>query len=52
MSEIKHLTTAELEHALSHLQAAPSSEGSLEMIVRRPAEDGREGDEAESILRE
>ena len=42
MSEIKHLTTAELESALSHLQAAPPSEGSLDMIVRRPAEDGRE----------
>lgn len=46
MSEIKHLTTAELECALSHLQAAPADEGSLEMIVRRPAEDGREQLEA------
>jgi hypothetical protein len=42
MPEVHHLSTAELELALPELQAAPADTGRLELIVRRPAEDGRE----------
>lgn len=42
MSEIRHLSTAELEIALPRLRNTPADEGRLEMIVRRPAVDGRE----------
>ena len=37
-----HRTTEELEQTLDHILAAPSDGGSVEMIVRRPAENGRE----------
>ena len=42
MSAPSPLTTAQLESALPHLRATPRHAGTLEMIVRRPAEDGRE----------
>lgn len=42
MSEVRHLPAAELELALPNLRGAPADDGRLEMIVRRPAEDGRE----------
>lgn len=37
-----HLATAELEAALDHLRAAPADLGTLDLIVRRPAEGERE----------
>ena len=40
--QITHLTTAELDAALDHITAAPTDVGTLELIVRRPAEDERE----------
>lgn len=42
MSEIRHLSSAELELALPELRNTPADEGRLEMLVRRPGEDGRE----------
>ena len=42
MSDLRHLSTAELESALPDLRAAPADGGRLAMIVRRPAENGRE----------
>lgn len=39
---MKHRTTAELEAGLDAIRSAPSDEGSLAMIVRRPAVDQRE----------
>jgi hypothetical protein len=36
MTEIKHLTMAELEAALDAIRAAPKDEGVLQLIVRRP----------------
>jgi hypothetical protein len=42
MSDVRHLSTAELEQALPDLVASPATTGRLEMIVRRPAEDERE----------
>jgi len=36
------LTSVDLEGSLGHLRAAPADNGTLEMIVRRPAEGGRE----------
>lgn len=36
------LTTTALESALDHLRAAPSDTGTLEMVVRRPANGARE----------
>lgn len=38
----RHRSTAELEAALSHIREAPGSTGTIELIVRRPAEDARE----------
>src|SRR5229473_5593655 len=38
----RHLTTAELEAGLDEIRRAPSDEGALELIVRRPAVDERE----------
>lgn len=37
-----HLTTEELEEALGHIRSAPADEGTVELIVRRPAVDERE----------
>jgi len=42
MSEIKHLTTAELEAGLDVIREAPKDEGVLRLIVRRPQIDERE----------
>ena len=42
MSEVKHLTTAELESGLSHVCQSPKDEGELALIVRRPSFDERE----------
>ena len=38
----KHLTTEELESGLDEIRRAPSSDGVVELIVRRPAVDERE----------
>lgn len=38
----RHLTTAELEAGLPEILAAPRGEGTVELIVRRPAMDERE----------
>ncbi len=42
MPEVRHLTTAELENKLPDLVATPADSGCLEMLIRRPAENGRE----------
>ena len=39
---MKHLTAAELEAGLAHVQASPEDGGALEMIVRRPQTNARE----------
>ena len=39
---MRHLTTQELEAGLDHIRQAPKTDGSLELIVRRPAEGERE----------
>ena len=39
---ITHLTMTELEAGLDHIRQAPKDGGSLELIVRRPAEGARE----------
>jgi len=39
---IRHLTTTELEAGLDEIQRAPKDEGTLELIVRRPAVNERE----------
>lgn len=39
---VEHLSLAQLEAGLDHVRAAPADLGTLEMIVRRPAVDGRE----------
>lgn len=39
---VKHLTTAELEAGLDEIRRSPKDAGRLELIVRRPCEDGRE----------
>lgn len=38
----RHPTTDELDAGLDHLRASPSERGTVEMIVRRPAENERE----------
>src|SRR5258707_2516261 len=38
----RHLTTAELEAGLDEIRRAPRDQGTLELIVRRPAADKRE----------
>ncbi|MCY3893568.1 MAG: hypothetical protein OXF65_09735 [Acidimicrobiaceae bacterium] len=44
----RHRSSAELEAALAHIRQAPADNGTIELIVRRPAEDAREVlDEAE-----
>src|SRR6266550_2412785 len=42
MSEIKHLTMAELKAGLEEIRKAPKDEGALLLIVRRPQIDERE----------
>ncbi|HTX91068.1 MAG TPA: hypothetical protein VMC09_07620 [Anaerolineales bacterium] len=42
MDKTVHLTTTELDAGLERIRQAPKDEGSLELIVRRPHEDGRE----------
>ena len=39
---MRHQDAAELAAALDEIRLAPAAEGTVEMIVRRPAEDGRE----------
>ena len=39
---MRHLTTAELEAGLPHVQASPKDRGALEMLVRRPETNARE----------
>lgn len=41
-SPMRHLTTEELEAGLEHVCQAPKTDGSLELIVRRPAVGQRE----------
>lgn len=38
----RHLTTAELEAGLDEIRHAPADEGTIELIVRRPAEGARD----------
>lgn len=40
-TEITHLTTEQLMAGLDHVKAAPSDNGTLVMVVQRPAEDER-----------
>jgi hypothetical protein len=42
ISEITHLTMAELEAGLDHIRESPKNEGWLELIVRRPRVDARD----------
>ncbi len=42
MTEIIHLTMAELEAALPHIRQSPKKEGRLDLIVRRPHSHQRE----------
>jgi hypothetical protein len=42
ISEIAHLTMAELEAGLDHIRQSPKDEGVLQLIVRRPRVDERE----------
>jgi hypothetical protein len=42
MADVKHLTMEELEAGLDSIRQSPKDGGRLEMIVRRPQEDGRE----------
>ena len=53
MTEIKHLTMAELEAGLDEIRQAPKDEGVLQLIVRRPQVEEREIlEEAELHLQE
>jgi hypothetical protein len=40
--DVRHVTTAELEAGLEHIRQAPRAQGTLALIVRRPAVDARE----------
>ncbi len=42
VSEVRHLTTAELEAGLEEIRRSPKDGGTLALIVRRPAVDERE----------
>jgi hypothetical protein len=42
LSPVRHLAEAELEAGLDDLRRSPAGEGTLELIVRRPAVDARE----------
>lgn len=46
MTEVRHLTTAELEAGLDWIRQSPKTQGRLDLIVRRPQSEARE------ILRE
>jgi MOSC domain-containing protein YiiM len=48
---VSHPTRDELDAGLDHVRAAPADSGTLELIVRRPAEDGRELIEAGELDR-
>jgi MOSC domain-containing protein YiiM len=39
---MEHLTTEQLEAGLPHVLASPKNDGTLEMVIRRPAVDERE----------
>jgi MOSC domain-containing protein YiiM len=39
---MEHVTSEELDAGLTHIEGAPRDEGSVVMVVRRPAEDERE----------
>ena len=41
-TEIKHLTTADLEAGLENIRSSPKDQGVLDLIVSRPEEDARE----------
>lgn len=41
-AEVRHLSAVELEAGLDHIRQSPKDAGTLELIVRRPAVDGRE----------
>ena len=42
MTEVRHLTTEEIEKNLSRVLESPNNDGVLSLIVRRPREDARE----------
>lgn len=42
MQDVKRAAPEELEAAMAHVRAAPRDDGTVELIVRRPAEDARE----------
>ena len=42
MLNVEYLSTSELEAGLDYIRQAPSDQGTLKMIVRRPLEDERE----------
>jgi hypothetical protein len=42
LTEIKHLSIAQLEAGLDHIRQSPKDNGSLELIVRRPQVEERE----------
>ena len=42
MTAIKHLTMEELEAGLDHIRQSPATQGTLDLIVRRPATETRE----------
>ncbi len=42
MSTIQHLTTEQLHAGLAHIEGAPKDNGTLEMVIRRPAVGERE----------
>lgn len=42
MENVKHLTFEELEKGLDEIRQSPKDEGVLQLIVRRPEENGRE----------
>ncbi len=50
---ITHLTREQLDAGLDHIRSAPTSQGTLDLVLRRPATDEREVlDEAELSLSE
>lgn len=42
LTEVRHLTTAELEAGLDWIRQSPKAQGTLELIVRRPQVEARE----------
>src|ERR671920_708112 len=45
VNDVRHLTAEELEAGLDEIRRSPKDEGVLELIVRRPRVDEREGHE-------